>query len=76
MGKLTSRPTGRVLAALKRAGWVPRKTGKGSRHHVLTNEDIPGIVTVPRHRVVKKGTLGQIIKAAGMTLDTFEELYR
>jgi predicted RNA binding protein YcfA (HicA-like mRNA interferase family) len=36
----------------------------------------PGIVCVPRHREVVKGTLGKIIKQAGLTLELFEELYR
>jgi len=43
---------------------------------VLIHTELPGIVTIPRHRMVKKGTLGKIIKQAGLTLNRFEKLYR
>jgi len=73
--KLTSRSTKRVLKALGKAGWTRRPINPGSRHYVLVNPDIPGILTVPRHNMVKKGTLGKIIKQAGLTLVKFEKLY-
>ncbi|MHC4716711.1 MAG: type II toxin-antitoxin system HicA family toxin [Planctomycetota bacterium] len=73
--KLTPRPTARVLRALKRAGWIPRSSG-GSKHHVLVHPTLPGILTVPRHPKVRKGTLRQIIAASGLTPEEFEELYR
>ena len=75
MAKLTPRPTQRVLAALKRAGWRLRPGG-GARHYVLVHRQLPGIVTVPRHRKTPKKTLGLIIKEAGLTLAAFEGLYR
>lgn len=75
MTKLTSRPTSRVLRALRRAGWEPRPRRPGSRHHVLIHQELPGIVCVPRHLEVRKGTLAKIIKLAGLTLKEFEELY-
>ena len=75
MAKLTSRPTDRVLKALRRAGWELRRPA-GKKHYVLRNPDLPGIVTVPRHRMTKKGTLRSIIEQAGLTLAEFEKHYR
>lgn len=75
MAKLTPRPTGRVLKALQRAGWELRPGG-GKRHHVLVHVELAGILTVPRHREIKKGTLASIIREAGLTLGEFEKLYR
>jgi predicted RNA binding protein YcfA (HicA-like mRNA interferase family) len=75
VAKLTPRPTNRVLRALKRAGWIQRRPA-GKRHYVLVNEQLPGIVTVPRHPVTKKGTLRSIIEQAHLTPDEFERFYR
>ena len=76
MAKLSPRPTRRVLRALARAGWIPRAHKPGAKHYTLEHRQIPGILTVPRHRVTKKGTLAKIIKQAGLTVGTFEKLYR
>ena len=75
MPKLTERATNRVLKALRRAGWNVRSATAGS-HYVLVNRQLPGIVVVPRHPRVKKGTLSKIIKQAGLTPAEFEKLYR
>jgi predicted RNA binding protein YcfA (HicA-like mRNA interferase family) len=75
LAKLTPRPTKRVLAALQRAGWRLREK-EGARHYVLVHAGLPGIVTVPRHAMTRKKTLGLIIKQAGLTLSQFEALYR
>lgn len=75
MAKLTDRPTRRVLAALRRAGWELRPQ-TGAKHHVLVHRGLGGIVTVPRHQRVRKKTLGKIIKEAHLTLPEFERLYR
>ncbi len=64
------------MKALQRAGWELRRPGKGKKHCVLVNPDLPGIVTVPRHPKVKTGTLRSIIKGAGLTVEEFEKLYR
>ena len=76
MPKLTPRPTRRVVKALERAGWVRRTDKPGAKHTVLVHLTLPGILVVPRHPYVRKGTLGKIIKQAGLTLAEFERLYR
>jgi predicted RNA binding protein YcfA (HicA-like mRNA interferase family) len=65
----------RVLAALKRAGFVVERI-VGS-HHVL---EYPGdrtrTVTVPVHgnRDLKPGTLRSIVRQAGLSTDEFNSL--
>jgi len=61
---------------LKRAGWTQRPTGAGAKHYVMTHKDKAGIVTIPRYRQIAKGTLTNIIEAAGLTVREFERLYR
>ena len=76
MSKLTPRPTRRVLKALGRVGWVLRPGKPGAKHYVLKHSTLPGIITVPRHALTRKKTLGKIIKQAGLTLKEFEKIYR
>jgi predicted RNA binding protein YcfA (HicA-like mRNA interferase family) len=42
-------------------------------HYVLTHPERPAI-SIPRHREVKVGLLMAKIKAAGLTVEEFEEL--
>jgi predicted RNA binding protein YcfA (HicA-like mRNA interferase family) len=64
-----------VLAALRRAGFVlDRITGS---HHVLVHaSDARRAVTVPFHgaRSLKPGTLRNIIRQAGLTVEEFRSL--
>ena len=76
MARLTPRPTKRVLKALARAGWNLRAVKPGTKHYVLQHSTLPGILTVPRHRMTKKGTLAKILKEAGLGRAEFEKLYR
>jgi predicted RNA binding protein YcfA (HicA-like mRNA interferase family) len=64
-----------VLRALRRAGFVVDRTS-GS-HHLLVHPDDPARkVTVPFHgaRSLKPGTLRNIIRQAGFTIDEFRAL--
>jgi predicted RNA binding protein YcfA (HicA-like mRNA interferase family) len=58
-----------VITALQRAGFVESRTS-GS-HHILKKS--PHSVSVPMHgsKPIKRGTLGNIIKQAGMTVEEF-----
>ncbi|MCI0563724.1 MAG: type II toxin-antitoxin system HicA family toxin [Nitrososphaera sp.] len=51
----------------KSKGWKLKRI-QGS-HHIYTHPDNPTILTVPVHsgRDLKKGTLGQLLKEAGIT---------
>ena len=56
-----------VCRALERKGWTLRRV-HGS-HHIYAQPGNPTIVTVPvhGHRDLRKGTLGRIMKDAGLT---------
>lgn len=77
MAKLSSLPTKRVLNAFLKAGWQIEKTGhKRPGHTVLSKEGSNLILSIPRHRAVKKGLLGKLIKQAGLTVGEFLRYYR
>lgn len=64
-----------VIAALQRAGFVVERV-RGS-HYLLARPDDPSrAVTVPVHagKDLKPGTLRNIIRQAGLTVDRFREL--
>jgi len=62
-----------VLRALERAGWqVHRQRGS---HVSMHKQGVPFLITVPLHqRDLPRGTLRDIIKDAGLTVDGFLEL--
>ena len=77
MAKLSNLPTKRVLNAFLRAGWQIETTGhKKSKHTVLSSERSNLILSIPRHRTVKKGLLLKLIKQAGLTVEEFSKFYR
>jgi predicted RNA binding protein YcfA (HicA-like mRNA interferase family) len=64
----------RLIQVLERAGfYVHHVTGS---HHILKHPAKPTLrVTIPFHnRDVKKGTLGSIIKQAGLSKEEFVKL--
>jgi len=74
MSKVPSLSYEQIIAALKRDGWfVVRQKGS---HIRLTKQSADGVLklTVPAHRPVKKTTLAQILKQAGLELDKFLDL--
>lgn len=64
----------RILAALRRDGWiVVRQHGS----HIRLQKTMSGELlklTVPAHRPVKRSTLTHILKQAHLTLDQFLNL--
>jgi len=74
MPKLPSVSGERVIRALKRAGFVELRQ-KGS--HVSLERRVGNLVfktVVPLHDELAKGTLSDILKQSGLTLDQFLEL--
>ncbi|AEA46753.1 type II toxin-antitoxin system HicA family toxin [Archaeoglobus veneficus] len=60
-----------AIKALVKAGWsVERQRGS----HVVLYKEGTGIVVVPLHRELDRGTLRAIIKQSGMTVKEFAEL--
>ena len=74
MTKLPDITGDRIVKALKKDGWVV-KSQKGS-HVKLTKPGRNYFLIVPIHgsATVPKGTLSNIIKDAGLTVDEFVEL--
>ncbi|RLC55269.1 MAG: hypothetical protein DRI80_18060 [Chloroflexota bacterium] len=66
----------KVIKAFKRAGWKVRPTRKGKRHTVMVKEGEQAILSIPRHKVIKPGTLRRLLEDAGLTIEEFLELCR
>ncbi len=64
-----------VLAALKRAGFIVERV-RGSHYILALPGDPSRAVTVPFHgaRDLKPGTLRNIIRQSGLTVEQFREL--
>lgn len=74
MPKLPSVSGERVVKALKRAGFVQLRQ-KGS--HVSLEKSVGGQIwktVVPMHSELAKGTLSDILKQSGLTLEEFLEV--
>lgn len=71
MSKVPSLSYEKVIAALKRDGWVVvRQRGSHIRLQKHTRTDVLKI-TVPAHRPIKRSTLSHILKQAHLSVDKF-----
>ena len=63
-----------VIKALEAQGWYVKRI-RGS-HHIMRHPSIPEAIPVPVHgsRAVKTGTLGNILRAAGLSRSEFRNL--
>ncbi|MGC3873603.1 type II toxin-antitoxin system HicA family toxin [Halomonas sp. GXIMD04776] len=74
MSKVPSVSYEKVIAALKRDGWVVvRQRGSHIRLQKRTRSGVLKI-TVPAHRPIKRSTLSHILKQAYISIDEFQEL--
>lgn len=74
MSKVPSVPYEKVIAALKRDGWVVvRQRGSHIRLQKHSRAEVLKI-TVPAHRPIKRSTLSHILKQARISLETFQDL--
>lgn len=67
--------TGKQLVkALERRGWYVKRI-RGS-HHIMRHPSIPDAIPVPVHgnQPIKRGTLGNILRTAGISRDEFGRL--
>ncbi|MEA1944726.1 MAG: type II toxin-antitoxin system HicA family toxin [Euryarchaeota archaeon] len=62
----------KAVKAFSKAGWV---VSRQTRNHIIM-EKVGSAVTlsVPKHRELKRGTLRDLIKDAGLTVEEFIEL--
>jgi predicted RNA binding protein YcfA (HicA-like mRNA interferase family) len=61
-----------VVNAFAKAGWHHDRTR--SSHYILTRPGRPGLLSVPMHNPVKRGTLRKLIREAGLTVQEFIDL--
>ncbi|QBQ56192.1 type II toxin-antitoxin system HicA family toxin [Nitrosococcus wardiae] len=74
MSKVPSLPYEKVVAALKRDGWVVvRQRGSHIRLQKHTRTEILKL-TVPAHRPIKRSTLSHILKQADLSVEAFQDL--
>jgi predicted RNA binding protein YcfA (HicA-like mRNA interferase family) len=61
-----------AVKAFERSGWVWARQ-KGS-HVTLTKANSRVVLTIPQHEVLAPGTLRDLIRNAGLTVEEFIEL--
>jgi predicted RNA binding protein YcfA (HicA-like mRNA interferase family) len=63
-----------LIKILERHGWYVKRV-RGS-HHILRHPTIPDALPVPVHgsRPIKRGTLGNILRTAGISREEFQKL--
>jgi predicted RNA binding protein YcfA (HicA-like mRNA interferase family) len=63
-----------LIKTLERKGWYVKRV-RGS-HHIPRHPTIPDAIPVPVHgnRPIKRGTLGNILRTAGISRGEFERL--
>jgi predicted RNA binding protein YcfA (HicA-like mRNA interferase family) len=55
--------TAKIIARLTKEGWNLER--HGGNHDIYRRPDRPGMIAVPRHRVISPGTARSIAKKAG-----------
>jgi len=74
MTKVPGLPYEKVIAALKRDGWVVvRQRGSHVRLQKHTRSEVMKL-TIPAHRPIKRSTLSHILKQARLTVEELENL--
>jgi predicted RNA binding protein YcfA (HicA-like mRNA interferase family) len=61
-----------AIKAFSKAGWVPHR--QVCSHVVLRKEGSKVTLSIPKHKELKPGLLRHLIKAAGLTVEEFENL--
>jgi len=61
-----------AVRAFAKDGWMAR--GQVGSHVLMTKPGVPANLSVPQHKELATGTLRQLIRAAGLTVDRFLEL--
>ena len=74
MAKLPSLDWPDVVKALEKVGWQHDRT-RGS-HYIMIRPGRPGLLSVPMHKPIKRGTLHKLIRLAGLTVDEFVDLLK
>lgn len=72
MAKLPAIDWTDATRAFEKSGWEHDRT-KGS-HYIMVRPGEPGLLSIPMHKPIKKGTMRKLIREAGLTVDEFVKL--
>jgi len=72
MGQLGNIPGKAAVKAFELAGWQVR--GQVGSHVMMTKPGQRANLSVPQHKELSVGTLRQLVRAAGLTVDEFLNL--
>jgi predicted RNA binding protein YcfA (HicA-like mRNA interferase family) len=63
-----------LIKVLERQGWYVKRI-RGS-HHIMRHPSVPDAIPVPVHgnQSIKRGTLGNILRTAGISREDFDRL--
>jgi predicted RNA binding protein YcfA (HicA-like mRNA interferase family) len=63
-----------LIKILERRGWYVKRI-RGS-HHILRHPTVPDAIPVPVHgnQAIKRGTVGNILRTAGISREDFNRL--
>jgi len=73
VGKLSNISGKEAAKAFEKAGWEMR--GQVGSHLVLTKPGVRANLSIPQHPELARGTLRGLIKAAGITVEEFLQLF-
>ena len=73
MGRLSGFSYQEVTRKLRKLGFEFYRSGKGD-HEIWFNPDTKQKTTVPHHREIKEGTLGNILKQGQVDVEDFLEI--
>jgi predicted RNA binding protein YcfA (HicA-like mRNA interferase family) len=69
LGKLSNISGKDAVKVFEKVGWAAR--GQVGSHRVLTKPEVRANLTVPMHAELAQGTLRELIKISGLTIDEF-----
>ena len=72
VGTLANISGKQAVKAFAKDGWIVR--GQVGSHVLMTKPDMRANLSVPQHKELAAGTLRQLIRAAGLSVDRFLEL--
>ncbi|MFQ5673779.1 MAG: type II toxin-antitoxin system HicA family toxin [Nitrospinales bacterium] len=72
MGRLTNISGKKAVKAFQKAGW--ESVGQVGSHLVMVKAGIRVNLSIPQHKELSVGTLGVLIRNAGMTVEEFLQL--
>lgn len=73
MGQLANISGKEAVKAFERVGWSVR--GQVGNHVMMTKDGVRANLSVPQHKELSVGTIRKLIRAAGLTVDEFLELF-